>query len=368
MPENVKETMLTYVQESPEAVAANIENSEALTAPLVEEYLKGDYRNIWIVASGSSFNGSHCARLFVRRYLKTEVKVISPFTFICSEHDFTEQDFVFVVSQSGYSTNSIEALNVIKAAGRRAIGVTGNVNSDFKDYADMLVDYGVGIETVGYVTKGVTTFALFLMLFALEAGVKKGVLSVKEAEEVKADLRRVPELHKQVQAATLKFYDDHFKAMTSMTNAYSCSCGANYGTALEGALKIGETVQVPSVAYESEEYLHGPDLQLTPNYTVFFVDGGNSSDRIHTIFAASRLVTDKAFLLTNNPAYEGDGVLCVPFDLPELITPLCFLPFFQIIAYKVTEDLHRWPKHPLYLALDKAAASKTENYVSGIEH
>ena len=47
---------------------------------------------------------------------------------------------------------------------------------------------------------------------------------------------------------------------------------------------------------------------------------------------------------------------------------LCFLPFFQIIAYKVTEDLHRWPKHPLYLALDKAAASKTENYVSGIEH
>ena len=92
MPENVKETMLTYVQESPEAVAANIETSEALTAPLVEEYLKGDYRNIWIVASGSSFNGSHCARPFVRRYLKTEVKVISPFTFICSEHDFTEQD------------------------------------------------------------------------------------------------------------------------------------------------------------------------------------------------------------------------------------------------------------------------------------
>ena len=39
------------------------------------------------------------------------------------------------------------------------------------------------------------------MLFALEAGVKKGVLSGKEAEEVKADLRRVPELHKQVQAA-----------------------------------------------------------------------------------------------------------------------------------------------------------------------
>ena len=113
MPENVKETMLTYVQESPEAVAANIETSEALTAPLVEEYLKGDYRNIWIVASGSSFNGSHCARPFVRRYLKTEVKVISPFTFICSEHDFTEQDFVFVVSQSGYSTNSIEALNVM---------------------------------------------------------------------------------------------------------------------------------------------------------------------------------------------------------------------------------------------------------------
>lgn len=41
MPENVKETMLTYVQESPEAVAANIENSEAADCPAGGRYLKG---------------------------------------------------------------------------------------------------------------------------------------------------------------------------------------------------------------------------------------------------------------------------------------------------------------------------------------
>ena len=49
------------------------------------------------------------------------------------------------------------------------------------------------------------------------------------------------------------------------------------GVALEGALKIGETVHVPSPAYEVEEFIHGPNLQLTPGYTLFFFDAGDAA-------------------------------------------------------------------------------------------
>lgn len=52
--------------------------------------------------------------------------------------------------------------------GHRAIGITSNVNSDFGDgICDVVVDYGIGIETVGYVTLGMVGLVLYFMLFAL---------------------------------------------------------------------------------------------------------------------------------------------------------------------------------------------------------
>lgn len=364
MSEKAKETMMTYVAESPEVMIENIGRRKELTEPLIAEYEKGNYKNIWIVASGSSYNGSYCARQFVRRYLKSEVKVVSPFTFISSEHDFTDEDFVFVVSQSGYSTNSIDALKVMREMGRTSIGITGNLASDMKEYADVLIDYGVGVETVGYVTKGVASFALFLMLFAVEAAARKGIMTEAEADGLCKEMEKAAEIHRTVQAETMKFYEENYKAFTGMANAYVCGCGANYGTALEGALKIGETVKIPSTAYESEEFLHGPNLQMTPNYTVFLIDGGNSSDRIQTIFKACRRVTDRAFLLTNQAGCTGEGILNIPFELNELITPLCYLPFFQIISYQATTALNKWKQHPLLQKMKDTAACKTENYVN----
>lgn len=72
-----------------------------------------------------------------------------------------------VVTQSGLSTNAIEALKIIKKKQCRAICLTGNKNSDVKDVADVVIEYGVGEELVGYVTKGVSSLALFLDLFAI---------------------------------------------------------------------------------------------------------------------------------------------------------------------------------------------------------
>ncbi|MDD3174794.1 MAG: sugar isomerase, partial [Herbinix sp.] len=97
-----KKTMLDYVAESPAAMIANIKRGKELTSLLVKEYVEGNYKNIWIIASGSSGNGSNCARQFMRKHLSCEVKVLSPFTFQYAENDFTENDMVVVVSQSGY--------------------------------------------------------------------------------------------------------------------------------------------------------------------------------------------------------------------------------------------------------------------------
>lgn len=358
-------TMMDYVLETTEYIVKNVDRSKELTQSLVDSFVKGDYKTIWIIASGSSCNGSNCARAFMRHYLDVEVKIVTPYTFTNYENNLKDSDFAFVISQSGCSTNSIEALEKLKELGKPAIGLTGNLDSDFKDYTDVLIEYGVGIETVGYVTKGVATLAEYLMLFSLEAALVQGKLDEVCVNKVKEDIKKTAEAHKVICDETLAFYKTNYKALTSMTNAYVCGFGASYGTAMEGALKIGETVQIPSVAYEMEEFIHGPNLQLTPNYTLFFVDGDDHcSKRVLEIYHGVREITDKAYIITNDPSVDDAHAIRMPFKTSPLIAPLYCLPFFQIISDKVTTDLGVWEKHPLYKAFKEKVACKTANYVS----
>ena len=49
--------------------------------------------------------------------------------------------------------------------GYRAIGITSNVNSDFGDgICDVIVDYGIGIETVGDVTLDMVGLVLYFIM------------------------------------------------------------------------------------------------------------------------------------------------------------------------------------------------------------
>lgn len=358
-------TMMDYIASCPAYIRKNVADSAALTRPLVDEYVNGGYKNLWIVACGSSSNGSWCARQFIRRHLHCEVKVVTPFHFVTSEHDFGESDMVVVVSQSGYSVNALDAIRLIESKGRRCIGLTGDVDSDLGKCCDVVANYGVGRETVAYVTRGVTTLALFFMLFAVEAAGRLGIKTDEEVQQVKQQLLQAADVNEAVQQTWPDFLERHYRQLSGMTNAYVCGVGANMGTAYEGALKFGETISVPTGAYEVEEYIHGPNIQMTPRYSVFLIDGGEGSERIHHIYEGSRIVTDNAFLITNNPAWQQDDhVFYVDCPLPEEITPLCYLPVFQMTAYRITEDLCRWSKHPLQVRMEKFVSAKSANYVN----
>ncbi len=357
-----KKTMLDYIASCPEFIRNNVMNSVELTRPLVEEYINGGYKNIWIVACGSSQNGSLCARQFVRKHLQCEVKIVPPLTFAECEHDLGETDMVVIVSQSGYSTNALDAAKVVKGLGRRAVGLTGDLESDLAKECDVAANYGVGRETVAYVTRGVTTLALFFMLFAVEAAGKLGLKTSEEIETLKKQLTKAADINEQVQKDWKVFMDDHYLGLSGMTNAYVCGIGANIGTASEGALKFGETLNIPTAAYEVEEYIHGPNIQMTPAYTVFLLDAGIARERIQHIYKGSRLVTNNAYLITNDAAYKDDNVFYIDCSLPEEMTPLCYLPVFQTTAYQLADDLDLWNKHPLQVKMEKYVACKSENY------
>ena len=208
-----KLTMLDYVKETPGVLRTNIEQYTTLVDPLMKEVQQKEIKRILLVASGSSHNACYCARSFVEKVSGLEVRIITPYTFTYYENDIKEDDLVLVVTQSGLSTNAIEALKIIKKKECKAICLTGNKNSDVKDVADVVIEYGVGEELVGYVTKGVSSLALFLDLFAIAYSGKTEYLD---------ELKKAADLNEEMIDQATNFIQRHYKNFTSMSWVYSC--------------------------------------------------------------------------------------------------------------------------------------------------
>lgn len=356
-------SMLRYIQQTPAQVRANIANSERLTKRMVELYLRRPYRTIWLVACGSSCNAGHCARYYLRRRLGVEVKIVTPFTFNHYEHDMTPGDFVVCISQSGCSTNTIESLRLCRRLGVPAIGLTGNVHSDFEREADEVIDFGLGSEKLDFVTKGVVTLTAFLMLFALHAACAQGRLDAGTAAAEKQQMLACVDGYEALVAAYPAYFEANKQKLLSMERVYLIGAGANYGTALEGAVKIGETVHVLAVGYEVDEFIHGPQIQLTPNYNLFFLDPGDDTrPRIRQAWLAAQKMTDRVFILSNDPAMAGPGVMRVPAQAAEVFSPLYSLAFVQLTAYYVAETNATWRQHPLLQDFKALLSGKSAAY------
>ena len=364
---NTKLTMQDYIGLTPNMIRKNVERNVELTKTLVEEFNKDSFDSILIIACGSSYNASMSARPFIRKIMNMNVSVISPYTFEHYEDSIIGNPFVVVVSQSGCSTNSISALKKLQAMNHRTIGITSNVNSDFGDgICDVVVDYGIGIETVGYVTLGMVGLVLFFMLFALNAA-KGSMIDDEKYNYYLNELKKTADAHESIQKNVKEFYEENKKNLLSMQNSYMVGMGPNFGTALEGALKFGETIQIVSVAYELEEFLHGPNFQITPNYTLFLVDNEDeTSNHLIDVYEGYKTVTDRCYIISNNERVSGSHVIRVENPTCSDVSTLYNVVVFEYLAYKVTTELNKWQYHPLATIVEKEIIKiKSDKYKEG---
>ena len=93
------------------------------------------------------------------------------------------------------------------------------------------------------------------------------------------------------------------------------------------ALKLMETLQIPACAYELEEFLHGPELHLTPNHTLFFL-ASDPHDRARgaQLSRAASLVTSWLSTcgrseLPPHTVLAQTPCLCQPFIAPRQLDP-----------------------------------------------
>ncbi len=222
----MKRTMQDYIQESADTCRRLLED-DALCAPVVDLCRQKKPETIWLVASGSSYNACVCAQPYMERWMDSKVELMTPFTVLYYTPAIREDDLVLVITQSGLSTNAIAVLDSLQDR-ENVICLTGNRESDVKDHTACVLEYGVGEELVGYVTKGVSTLCLYLMRVAQ-------ILADRPLEEFYTAL----ETFRHTVTTTEGFVKRHFRALSSMQTVYCLGAKNSAGVAMEAALKIG---------------------------------------------------------------------------------------------------------------------------------
>ena len=356
--------MLDYVQLAHVRMGENLERSSELVAQLVDIFQSGSFDALRIVASGSSRHAADCARDYLQDALQMQVSVATPEAFVDFEHTYPQHALNIAVSQSGYSTNTIAALDYMRAHDMAAVALTANVEAPIKEHADIVLDYGVGVESVDFVTLGVEVLVEYLVLFGIYGGQARGTIDAKGVAQRLDDLREAIQANAVMCKIAEAYVQDHMLELSEHMPAMVVGNGPNYGVAEEAALKLSETIKIPAMHHEGEEFVHGPEMQIVPGYLVFIVDDPQGSERLANIADALSNVTTKTVLLTAHPKGRAHEV-AVPQVAP-LLSAIPNLVFFQTIAAMIAERLKSWNVHPYLDAVSKQMEVKAEGYEESV--
>lgn len=336
--------MLDYVEIIPRVMRANLERRSALTQPLVDAFFFGDYKSMTIIASGSSYNAACVVQEYLAQRLNVPVSIITPEQYQLRGLTLRASPFVIVISQSGASTNIINALAKMQTDGLFRMVLTGDVNSEVGNNCDILIDYGVGEETVRFVTVGFSTLVFYLALFA------NRIAECYAQQQVMYDpADQFEQLIDQIELQIRKseqFVEANKVTLAGLGPAFICGNDMNLGVAREAALKFQETLKIAAMHYEVEEFLHGPDIQLSPGYSIFLIDDPEPKSRIKSVDSALALATDKHFLISSAVKTTHTSLNVEQSSISDLSGLINIVPF-QVISAMMMETIASFDALPL---------------------
>lgn len=356
--------MLDYIEETKDCLLNIIDNSQEYTAELVKHYIDNNCDGLYFVASGSSYNGTLCAKDFMQHIFGENISLVTPFTFLNHEKEYIKNQMIIGVSQSGCSTNTLDCLAWLKQNGHKTVCLVGRDDCDAKNSCDLTVNWKLGEEKIGFVTKGVSALACFEMVFVLELAKAKGIVNDAKYEKVKANLRKSQQIQPEMMKNTIEVFNNNKEAFLQGSKVIILSSGPNFGTATEAALKIAETSCITTLACEAEEFLHGPIYASRPDDLVIVIDNNDdpSSDRLVDIANAIRAnITPKVFAITNSKKFNDDHAFRTTDQTCLHISPLYKLTCIQTLACLMTEATNNFIPHQCVLDFKKSNSIVTKS-------
>ena len=216
-----------------------------------------DIDAIKICACGTSYHAGLAATYLFERLAKVRCSIEIASEFRYKEPLLDKKTLFLVISQSGETADTLEALKMAKKAGMKTLAICNVDNSSIVRLSDATLLTRAGIEKGVASTKAFATQMITLWLLSLfVAKTKKNISNEKMQSEIKALLHTPSALH--VKDSTHEKIRRLSKRYLHGHGFFFIGRDIFFPLALEGALKLKEISYLHAEGYPSGEMKHGP--------------------------------------------------------------------------------------------------------------
>lgn len=308
-------------------------------------------KRVVFIGIGTSLNAANVAERWMREHSggRADARAEQSFEFNHYPLVLGTDDVAVVITHTGTTTESIEALRAARAAGALTIAITGQIAGEGIRGADFHVETSDQEVAFAY-TKSYTAALAALGFWIVELLQRQKLLKDSGAGTGLTDqLQKVPSLMREA----LKLEAEVQKitpAVAERQRLVFFGAGVGWATACEAALKFKETSYISAEGFETEEILHGPFSEIDSRGTMVGLLTGDSADeRARTILrAAGELGMLRLAVATPgaNRDISAEHTLVVPEVNPWLaafvhLVPLQLLNYHVGIARGVNPDSGR---------------------------
>lgn len=327
-PKAVRDTLRGRVDKDSEKVVF----SELNWTP---ETLK-DIRKIFIVACGTAYHAGIVGKYYIEKMARIPVEVDIASEFRYRNPIIDESCLCIVISQSGETSDTLEALKEAKRRGAKTMAVTNVVGSSIAREADQVVYTYAGPEIAVASTKAYTTQLIVMLLLSLYISTLKGKISDERLHELIQSVLEVPEQMHDIldHVDQIKVYATNY---ANREDAFFLGRSLDYAVALEGALKLKEISYIHAEAYAAGELKHGTLALITEGVPVIVLaTQSNIYDK--TISNLQEVKTRGAIVIgigmegDTELAKHANNVIIIPKADEDLAPILAVIPL-QLLAY-----------------------------------
>lgn len=359
-------------------MSKEIAEQPSIIEHIVRTYLKSDKNNkfanidinwqnlsrINIVACGSAYFAGLTAMYWLEELTGIPVSVEIASEYIYRKNAQSDSTLVIVISQSGETLDTLEALKKAKAAGSYTLAVINVEHSTIAREAKYVLPIFAGPEIGVASTKAFTAQLAVLAALSIFINKKLNQQQFKQSEGNDIFYDKLDD-YNDVLKETSKIIDyiltqedkilDMAQAIKNSKSVLYLGRGNLYPIALEGALKLKELSYIHAEGYPGGELKHGPISLVEKNLPVI------------CLMPSSKLGEKMLSNMQEVKARDGDifAIMCDDVDsqvkklakayieIPkhhEFASPIIFSICLQMLSYHVCNLLGNDPDQPRNLA------------------
>jgi glutamine---fructose-6-phosphate transaminase (isomerizing) len=304
-----------------------------------------EFRDIKIVACGTSWHAAQAGKFMIERLAQIPVEVDYGSEFRYRNPIVDSKTLAICISQSGETADTLAAQREAKQKRAKTLAICNVVGSMITREASGTIYTHAGPEIGVASTKAFTSQLTALVLIALYLGQVRGKVSTDGAKKLLQELTRLP--HK---LETILQRDEEIEELARQFFRYTdflyLGRGIHYPIALEGALKMKEISYIHAEGYPAGEMKHGPNALIDENLPVVVLatrDENDPDSMMRYEKSVSNMKEVKARDgIVISVVSEGDHLARETSDhsieippVPELLSPIPEIIPLQLLAYHI---------------------------------